>query len=88
MSLFFCIQVFDIMPLYGLLEPDQNQQMTFTFFGHPDISAQVKAICEIEGGPTSEVEIKGESSTIEYHFDTKEINFGLQVLILLFIDTL
>ncbi|XP_041376326.1 hydrocephalus-inducing protein-like isoform X3 [Gigantopelta aegis] len=72
-------EVFDITPLYGVLEPDQHEQVTFTFFGHADISAHGKAVCEIQGGPPSVVLLKGEASSIEYHFDTKQIDFGQQI---------
>lgn len=71
--------MFDILPLYGLLEPGDTEQVTFTFFGHADIWGEVKAICEVEGGPTYELTITGEASLMEYHFDHKDIDFGKQV---------
>lgn len=72
-------QVFDIMPLYGMLEPSEIERMTFTFYGHADIVARVKAICEVEGGPTYEILLRGEASLVSYAFDRKEIDYGLQV---------
>lgn len=71
--------MFDILPLYGILEPGETEQVTFTFFGHADIWGEVKAVCEVEGGPTYELTITGEAGQVEYHFDHKEINFGKQV---------
>uniref|UniRef100_A0A670KA82 HYDIN axonemal central pair apparatus protein n=1 Tax=Podarcis muralis TaxID=64176 RepID=A0A670KA82_PODMU len=71
-------QVFDIMPLYGMLEPSEIERMTFTFYGHADIVARVKAICEVEGGPTYEILLRGEASLVSYAFDRKEIDYGLQ----------
>ncbi|XP_053255366.1 hydrocephalus-inducing protein homolog [Podarcis raffonei] len=71
-------EVFDIMPLYGMLEPSEIQLMTFTFYGHADIVACVKAICEVEGGPTYEILLRGEASLVSYAFDRKEIDYGLQ----------
>ncbi|VCW68979.1 unnamed protein product, partial [Gulo gulo] len=44
-------EVFDILPLYGVLQPHSSHQMSFTFYGHCDIVAQAKALCEVEGGP-------------------------------------
>ena len=50
-----------------------------TFYGHADIWGQAKAICEVEGGPTYEITLKGEASLVSYKFDCKEINYGKQV---------
>ena len=71
--------MFDILPLYGTLQPGDTQQITLTFYGHADIWGQVKAICEVEGGPTYELLLKGEASLVEYTFDTRDIDFGQQV---------
>lgn len=73
------LQVFDILPLYGTLMPGDTEQVTMTFYGHADIWGQAKAICEVEGGPTYEILLKGEASLVEYKFDTKEIDYGMQV---------
>ncbi|XP_038663072.1 hydrocephalus-inducing protein homolog [Scyliorhinus canicula] len=72
-------QVFDILPLFGVLNPNERQQVTFTFYGHPNIIGQVKAICEVEGGPTYEIALKGEASLIKYAFDRNEIDYGHQL---------
>uniref|UniRef100_A0A2K6GI20 HYDIN axonemal central pair apparatus protein n=1 Tax=Propithecus coquereli TaxID=379532 RepID=A0A2K6GI20_PROCO len=71
-------EVFDILPLYGMLQPHSSQQMSFTFYGHSNIIAQAKALCEVEEGPTYEIILKGEASLINYFFDTKDINYGSQ----------
>ncbi|XP_044515296.1 hydrocephalus-inducing protein homolog [Gracilinanus agilis] len=72
-------EVFDILPLYGVLPPLSSHQVSFSFYGHCDIIAQVKALCEVEGGPTYEITLKGEASLVSYTFDTKEIHYGLQM---------
>lgn len=72
-------EVFDILPLYGTLMPGDTEQVTMTFYGHADIWGQAKAICEVEGGPTYEILLKGEASLVEYKFDTKEIDYGMQM---------
>lgn len=72
-------EVFDILPLYGSLEPGDTEQVTFTFFGHADIFGEVKAICEVEGGPTYDLMITGEASLVEYCFNVKNIDFGKQM---------
>ncbi|XP_077166200.1 hydrocephalus-inducing protein homolog isoform X2 [Paroedura picta] len=71
-------EVFDILPLYGILQPDDTQQMSFTFYGHANIVARVKALCEVEGGPAYEILLSGEASLVSYAFNIKEIDYGLQ----------
>ena len=74
-----CLQVFDILPLHGELQPGQSQHVTFTFFGHANTVTQVTALCRVEGGPSYEVALRGEASRISYLLDTTEIDCGLQV---------
>ncbi|XP_078527074.1 hydrocephalus-inducing protein homolog isoform X2 [Lissotriton helveticus] len=71
-------EVFDILPLYGMLQPGESQQLSFTFFGHSGIRAQVKALCEVEGGPTYEITLRGEASLVCYELDKRELDYGLQ----------
>ena len=54
-----------------------------TFYGHADIWGQAKAVCEVEGGPTYEITLKGEASLVNYKFDRKEIDYGKQVYLCL-----
>ncbi|KFQ76081.1 Hydrocephalus-inducing protein, partial [Phaethon lepturus] len=72
-------EVFDILPLYGVLQPGESQRVTFTFFGHANIVARVMALCKVEGGPTYEVVLRGEASLINYLLDITEIDWGLQL---------
>ncbi|NXC39739.1 HYDIN protein, partial [Penelope pileata] len=72
-------EVFDILPLYGELQPGESQWVTFTFFGHTSLVAHVTALCEVQGGPTYEVTLSGEASLISYHLDITEIDCGLQL---------
>ncbi|KFV73572.1 Hydrocephalus-inducing protein, partial [Struthio camelus australis] len=72
-------EVFDILPLYGVLQPGESQRVTFTFYGHTNIVAHVTAQCKVEGGPTYEIALSGEASLINYLFDVKEIDCGLQL---------
>nr|KAF6318524.1 HYDIN axonemal central pair apparatus protein [Pipistrellus kuhlii] len=71
--------VFDVLPLYGELEPYRSYQIAFTFYGHCDMVAQAKALCKVEGGPNYEITLRGEASVVSYSFDTKDINYGLQL---------
>ena len=58
--------MFDILPLYGVLRPHSSHQISVTFYGHCDIIAQAKALCEVEGGPTYEILLRGEASLVNY----------------------
>eukprot|EP00063_Salmo_salar_P029727 XP_014004562.1 PREDICTED: hydrocephalus-inducing protein homolog isoform X1 [Salmo salar] len=72
-------EVFDILPIYGVLEPGESQLVSFSFYGHADISGQVLALCEVEEGPTYEITLKGEASLVTYSLNRTEIDFGLQL---------
>ncbi|XP_051512768.1 hydrocephalus-inducing protein homolog [Myxocyprinus asiaticus] len=70
-------EVFDISSLYGILQPGDTKLLTFSFLGHADISAHVLAMCEVEGGPTYEITLKGQASSVSYTLDKNDIDFGL-----------
>ncbi|KAJ8247378.1 hypothetical protein GJAV_G00245700 [Gymnothorax javanicus] len=72
-------QVFDILPIHGVLLPGESQEVSFTFYGHAHISGQALALCQVEGGPTYEISLSGESSLATYSLDTTEIDLGLQL---------
>ncbi|XP_039554354.1 hydrocephalus-inducing protein-like, partial [Passer montanus] len=72
-------KVFDILPLWGMLQPGESQKVTFTFFGHANIMARATALCRVEGGPTYEVVLSGQASCPSYRLDVEEIDWGLQV---------
>ncbi|XP_066569678.1 hydrocephalus-inducing protein homolog [Amia ocellicauda] len=72
-------EVFDILPLYGVLQPGETQRVSCTFYGHAGISGQVLALCQVEEGPTYEVMLRGGASLITYTFDKNEIDYGMQL---------
>ncbi|XP_078688637.1 hydrocephalus-inducing protein-like [Branchiostoma floridae x Branchiostoma belcheri] len=72
-------EVFDILPLYGILHPGETQRVSFTFYGHSGIGCNATAICEVEGGPTYEVTLKGEASLLEYRLEGLDIDYGKQL---------
>ncbi|KAM6946364.1 hydrocephalus-inducing protein homolog [Aplochiton taeniatus] len=72
-------EVFDILPIYGLLRPGESQQVTFSFYGHAHISGQVLALCQVEEGPVYDITLKGEASLVKYSLDTMHIDLGLQL---------
>ncbi len=69
-------EIFDISPLYGNLHPGETQNLTITYYGHKEIKAQVKAICEIKNGPDYEMHLKGEASVLNYELSEKSIDLG------------
>lgn len=73
------LQVFDLLPLYGVLQPGEAQQLQVTFYGHVGVATEVAAVCKVEGGPTYELRLCGEASSIQYSFDKKKINIGKMV---------
>ncbi|XP_029378255.1 hydrocephalus-inducing protein homolog [Echeneis naucrates] len=72
-------EVFDILPMYGHLQPGEQQLVTFSFYGHKHISREVAAQCHVEEGPTYEIELRGEASIISYSLDFTHIDFGVQL---------
>ncbi|KAG2469945.1 HYDIN protein, partial [Polypterus senegalus] len=71
-------EVFDVFPVYGSLDPNEVQIVTFTFYGYSDTKKQVCILCEVDEGPTYELTLKGEASIVQYTIDRKEIDYGLQ----------
>ncbi|XP_035521672.1 hydrocephalus-inducing protein homolog [Morone saxatilis] len=71
--------VFDILPIYGHLQPGDQQQVTFSFYGHENVSREVVAQCLVEEGPTYEIKLRGEASVLSYSLDSTHIDFGLQL---------
>lgn len=71
--------MFDISSLYRELYPGDTKLVTFSFLDHADFSTHVLALCEVEGGPTYEITLKGQASFVSYMLDTNDIDFGLQV---------
>ncbi|XP_064015890.1 LOW QUALITY PROTEIN: hydrocephalus-inducing protein homolog [Pogoniulus pusillus] len=71
-------KLFAVLPLQGVLQPGQSQQVTFSFFGQPNVVACATALCRVQGGPTYEVQLSGEASCINYLLDSTELDLQLQ----------
>ncbi|KAG8437289.1 hypothetical protein GDO86_008117 [Hymenochirus boettgeri] len=71
-------KVFDIMPLFGTLQPGESQIICFTFYGHAGIIARAMSICKVVGGPTYEVSLQGEASHVCYTLSSRDIDYGIQ----------
>ncbi|KAM8849594.1 hydrocephalus-inducing protein homolog isoform 2-T2 [Spinachia spinachia] len=70
-------EVFDILPIFGHLQPGEQQQVIFCFYGHENVSREVIAQCLVEEGPTYDIQLRGEASLISYSLDSTHIDFGL-----------
>ncbi|OWK49686.1 Hydrocephalus-inducing [Lonchura striata] len=70
-------KAFSILPLSGVLQPGESQQVSFTFSGCCNILPSMKALCCVEGGPTYEVELI--TSRLSYSLSCWEINCGPQI---------
>ncbi|CAH2323836.1 Hypothetical predicted protein [Pelobates cultripes] len=71
-------EVFDILPMFGNLEPGESQTVSFTFYGHAGIRAHALALCEVHGGPTYEISLHGEASLVSYTLSATDIDYGIQ----------
>ncbi|XP_053809145.1 hydrocephalus-inducing protein-like [Vidua chalybeata] len=72
-------KAFSIVPVSGVLQPGESQQVSFTFFGHLNTICNVTALCHVEGGPTYEVVVTGEASRVSYSLSSREIDCGSQM---------
>lgn len=75
-------EIFDISPLYGCLHPGEAQNLKVTYYGHKEIKAFVRAICEVTNGPNYELNIKGEASVLCYELSEHSINFDYIVSVI------
>ncbi|KAG7521590.1 hydrocephalus-inducing protein-like [Solea senegalensis] len=72
-------EVFDVLPMSGLLQPGEKQNVTLSFFGHENISMEAVAQCHVQEGPTYGVKLRGEASVNSYSLDSSHIDFGRQL---------
>ncbi|CAN8186510.1 unnamed protein product [Coccothraustes coccothraustes] len=72
-------EVFSIVPLSGVLQPGESQQVSFTFSSRFSTTSNVTVLCHVEGGPTYEVVVTGETSCVTYSLSPREINCGPQM---------
>ncbi|XP_053175951.1 hydrocephalus-inducing protein homolog [Scomber japonicus] len=75
-----CVEeLFDVLPIYGQLQPGDQQLVTFYFYGHDYVSREVVAQCQVEEGPTYEIKVRGEASEVNYSLDSAIVDFGPQL---------
>ena len=69
-------EVFDILPVSGMLQPGQSETVEFTFYSGHGLLYNGVAVCSVDGGPDYEVPIVGESSFVSYKLSTTELDYG------------
>ncbi|GMF15729.1 unnamed protein product [Phytophthora fragariaefolia] len=72
-------QVFDILPIRGILKPNEREKIEFVYYGHANRKFKSTVACEVEGGPEYELTLSGEASSLVYKLDKQSLDFG-QVL--------
>nr|XP_054509114.1 hydrocephalus-inducing protein homolog [Agelaius phoeniceus] len=69
---------FSILPVSGVLQPGESQQVSSTFSGHLRSTCNVPELCHVEGGPSYEGLVPGEVSRVSSSLSPREINCGSQ----------
>jgi hydrocephalus-inducing protein len=73
------VQLFDILPVNGVLRPGETETITCAFFAFPGVKASATAMCLVEGGPTYQVSMSGESNNIKYNVEPQFVDMGQQL---------
>jgi len=69
-------EVFDILPVSGVLQPNETEHVEFTFYSGHGLNYKGNAVCSVDGGPDYEIPIHGESSFVAYKLSTNELDYG------------
>lgn len=69
-------EVFDILPVSGVLQPGQSENVEFTFYAGNGINYTGMAVCSVDGGPDYDVPISGDSNFVEHRLSVRELEFG------------
>lgn len=69
-------EVFDILPVSGILLPGQTETVEFTFYAGHGMTYNGISVCSVDGGPDYQVGLVGESSFVSHRLSTYELDFG------------
>jgi len=69
-------EVFDILPVSGILKEGETETVEFTFYAGHGMMYNGIAVCSVDGGPDYQVPLVGESSFVSYKLSANEIDFG------------
>ncbi|XP_074406335.1 uncharacterized protein LOC141730693 [Zonotrichia albicollis] len=71
-------EAFSILPLPGVLQPGESQQVSSTLSGHLNTTCNILELCHMEGGSTSDVLMPRVASRVSSSQSPQEINCGSQ----------
>ena len=74
-------KIFDVYPIRGILEPDAEEDVFFSFYAAPLPNGSGSkysqlAVCHVIGGPDYLINLKGGSASFEYTITPKVLDFG------------
>ena len=69
-------QVFDVLPIRGLLQPGETETVEISYFARADSKIEAFAVCEVEGGPSYDVALVADAHSIKYSLDATLVDFG------------
>lgn len=69
-------EVFDILPVSGILQPGQTENVEFTFYAGNGLAYNGMAVVSVDGGPDYDVPISGESNNVSFRLSTNALDFG------------
>lgn len=52
-------EVFDILPVSGVLQPDETENVEYTFYSGHGLTYNGVSVCSVDGGPDYDVPITG-----------------------------
>ena len=64
------------MPVSGILQPGQTENVEFTFYAGNGLNYKGMAVVSVDGGPDYDVEIAGESNNVSFRLSTNNLDFG------------
>lgn len=69
-------KAFNVVPASGSLQPNEFGMAEFTFYGHTNSKFKRRIACQVQGGPSYEIDLQGEASTLAYKLDKHHLDYG------------
>ena len=69
-------QIFDIVPMKSVLQPDESANTRFYFHGHPNSAHSTMAQCFVTDGPSYVIPLTGSASVQTFYVSETELDFG------------
>ena len=58
-------QIFDILPIYGVIKPGKTQEAYITYFALADKVSKATLVCDVQGGPKYEIRVIGTATPLK-----------------------